>query len=842
MLRVTLAGVRGHRVRFLLTTLSVLLGVAFVSGTLVLTESLDRTFTGIFDQANEGTTVYVRGEQGAQAFDGTSLRAGLPLELAEEIESVPGVRRAVPELAGSAVLVGADGTAVRRGGAPTLAFQFLEDDPVVDLVEGREPRGGDEVVVETGTLEAAGLDVGDRTRVVVAGGDVRDVEVVGRVEFGALAGSTLVLFDAGTAQELFAPDGTVPAFSVEATDLSTDQGALATAVADVLPEGAEAITGQAKSEEDTAAIRDALGFINTFLLVFAGISLVVGTFIIWNTFSMLVAQRTRELALLRAVGAGARQVELMVLAEAAVVGLVGGAIGLVAGIGLAALLQVAVGQFGLEISGGLPVTATTVVVSLLIGLVVTVVAAALPARRASRIAPVAAMRDEVALPEGSLRRRAGLAVVLLVLGLETVPLALWRDSGWSGWALAACALLLLGAFLVGAAPVARPVLRLLGKPFAAASRTVGRMARGNAVRNPRRTAVTASALMIGLALVTAVSVLSSSATQSTRAIVDEVVTADLVLNGGFTGFSPKISEQVREVDGVRSVASFGAVPMLLGGEQTFGLSSTASDLDDSIDVTMRQGELAALDDGEVLVSRSEAEDRGVAVGSVLRGVVGTDTDAELTVGGVFEDNPALGSPYVVPADLARRSVPTAQQVDLTALVTLERGADAEAVRAEVVETVRPYVVVAVQDRGEYVDAQADQIQQLLLTIYVLLALSVVIAVLGIVNTLALSVFERTREIGLLRAVGLTRTQLRRMITAESVMTALYGAVLGVVLGAGLGVLLQRYLVDDGLTELVVPWSALAWVLLLAGVVGVVAAVAPAVRAARLNVLQAIATD
>ena len=840
MLRVTLAGIRGHVVRFLLTTLSVLLGVAFVAGTLVLTDSLDRTFTGIFDQANEGTDVYVRGASGAQGFDGSDLRAGLPLELADTIESVPGVARAYPELAGSAVLVGADGTAVRQGGAPTLAFAWLDDDPVLRLVDGRAPRSAAEIAVEQGTLAKGGLHVGDRAK-VIAGSQIMDVTVTGAVRFGALAGSTLVLFDSGTAERLFAPQGTSPAIIVEADD-GVAQADLADAVAQVIPSGAESITGKAKAAEDTASIREALGFINTFLLVFAGISLVVGGFIIVNTFSMLLAQRTRELALLRALGSSAAQVVRMVLAEAAAVGLLGGVLGLGAGIGLAALLQVGVGAFGLEVSGGLPIRPRTVIASLGVGIVVTVVAAAVPAIRASRIAPVAAMRDDIALPDKSLRRRGTWAVVLLLLGLEAVPPAVVLEGGWANLALGTSAVLLFLAFAVGAAPLTRPVLTVVGAPFAALFRTVGRMARGNALRSPRRTAATASALMIGLALVTAVSVLSASATESTKSLVGNVVRADLVLNGGFTGFAPGIADAVRDVPGVETVANLSAVPVQLEGSAGFAVASDPGDLAQALTMTMTSGSLDALSAGQIVISASEAEDRGWSVGSTVKGTVGTRTQQTLRVGGVFQDNPAVGANVVLPVALSNEAVPVPQQLDLLAYVVTSSGADQSQVKQRVVDVVKPYVVVSVQDKSEYVSAQADQIQQLLLVIYVLLALSVVIAVLGIVNTLALSVFERTREIGLLRAVGLARGQLRRMITLESVLTALFGAVLGTVLGLGLGVLLQRTLADDGLTELVVPVASLLWVFVLAALVGVVAAFLPAVRATRLNVLRAIATE
>ena len=453
MLRVTLAGIRGHVLRFALTVLSVMLGVAFVAGTFVLTDSLDRTFTGIFTQANSGTDVHVRGAEGAAGLDGNTLRGQLPLELTQALAGVAGVEAADPELTGSAVLIGADGIAVRRGGAPTLGFAWQDDDPVLELVAGRAPAGRDEIAVEEGTLAVAGLDVGDRTSVVV-GGEVLDVTVSASVRFGALAGSTLVLFERGIAEELFAPDGTVGSFAVRG-DGTVGQEELTAAVTQVLPPGAEAVTGAVKTAEDTELIGEALGFISTFLLVFAAISLVVGAFIIVNTFSMLVAQRTREMALLRAVGAGAGQVVRMVLAEAAVIGLLGGAVGLGAGIGLAALLGVVLGSFGLEVSGGLPVLPRTVVVSLAVGLVVTLAAAVVPALRAARIPPVAAMRDDVALPERSLRVRGGVGLLMVVGGAVALAVSLVADGSASGIGVGVSSLVLfLGTAAAAPLPVA----------------------------------------------------------------------------------------------------------------------------------------------------------------------------------------------------------------------------------------------------------------------------------------------------------------------------------------------------------------------------------------------------
>ena len=840
MIRVAVRGVRGHLVRFLLTALSVLLGVAFVAGTFVLTDTMDRTFTAIVQQAATGTDVVVRGEERASGADGGTLREELPLDLADALTAVDGVAAAEPQLSGTAVLVGADGTAVRRGGAPTIGVSWQDDDPALELLAGHAPAVPGEIAVEQRTLEASGLELGESSTMVV-GGAVRPVTAVASVRFGALAGATLVVLDPDSARRYFAPEGTTSSFALRA-EPGVDPDVLRGRVASVLPSAAEAITGDQQRQEDTEAIRDALGFVSTFLLVFAGISLVVGAFIIVNTFSMLVAQRTRELALLRALGAGARQVVALVCTEAFLVGAVGGALGLAAGVGLAAALRVVLARFGLELAGSLVVQPRTVVASLVVGVVVTVLSALVPALRAARVPPVAAMRDDVALPERSLRLRGLAGSLLLAAGGAGLAASLAADGTASGIGVAASALLLFLGTAAAAPLVARPVLRVLAAPAVATLRPLGRLARDNALRNPRRTATTASALMVGLTLVTGITVLSASATASTRAIVEESVTADLVLNGGFSGFPSTVTEQVGTVEGVASVAGLAAVPVELEGSSRLAVAAEPAALEDNVRVRMVSGSFDALEDGEVLVSRSFSEDRSIAVGDVLTGTVGTQAAQELAVGGVFEDNQALVAPIVLPPEAASGAVPAAQRLTVIAYVTLEPGASPPAVREAVADVVAPFVVVSVQDREEFVSAQAEQTKQLLVLIYVLLALSVVIAVLGIINTLALSVIERTREIGLLRAVGMRRRQLAAVVTVESVLTALFGAVLGSVLGLVLGVSLQRALIDEGLTTLQVPVPQLAAVFGLTAVVGVVAAVLPAVRAVRLDVLRAIATE
>jgi len=710
------------------------------------------------------------------------------------------------------------------------------------VIDGRGPQTAGEVAVESSTLKLSKLKVGDTTQALI-GQTPRSVTITGEVKFEAgLAGATIVVLDEQSAEQAFAPDGKVPSFTVTG-DPGIGQQQLADRVAAVLPADAEAVTGKTFQDETKKEIDQVLGFISTFLLVFALLALFVGLFIIFNTFSMLVAQRTRELALLRAVGASRGQVLRLVLGEAIVIGLLGAVAGLVVGLGLAGALQALFGSFGLDISGGLPVHTRTVVVSVVAGLVVTLLSATLPAIRAARIAPVVAMRDDVATPVGGVLRRGVIGLLLVVIGVAVVvPSVTGDDVRWLPVGLGAF-VVLIGS-IVAAPAAARPVIRVVASPFTTLGGTVSRMARENALRNPRRTATTATALMIGLALMAGVSVIAASMRASVSDLVERQLTADYVLNGGQAPFPPTVASEVSKLPQVTSVAQIGFVNVKVGDDTEYAISATAQGIEENVKTEVLSGSLSALDSGQVVVSETAADEHGWKVGSTLTGAgIGTLNDQTLTVGAVITDNQVLNNPaMIVPRELYEKAVPAAMQGDFLVYVKAEGGGDQAALRDELNDVVRPFIVVSVQDGSEFTSSQADQVNQILYIMYALLALTIIIAVLGIINTMALSVFERTREIGLLRAVGLSRRQLRRMITLESVQTSVFGAVLGAVLGIAIGVVVQRGLVSEGLEELAIPWIQIVIVVVGAAIAGVVAAILPAWRAVRLDVLKAISTE
>jgi putative ABC transport system permease protein len=844
MLKATWRSLKAHKARMLLSGLAVVLGVAFVVGTFIFTDTLKGTFDQLF--AGEVPDVVVSQELAAGGDDGTgSVLSIVPQAVLDEVAALPGVARATGAVQVQGVaLLDADGQAVGGNGPPQLGVSWPEfpDDPKLSsltLVDGRAPSAPGEIAIDVETAERGGFAVGDTVSVVTQGPRI-DAPLVGLFRFGVsggFAGVTLTAFEREYAQASFVGEDAWNQLAITAEAGVTPER-LRDDVRAALGEGWSVSTGQELQDEQSEQFREALGFVNTFLLVFAFIALFVGTFIILNTFSMLVARRTKELALLRAIGASKAQITWSVVGEALILGVLGGALGIGLGIGVALGLRALLGLFGAELpAGSLVVAPRTVIVGLVVGTVVTVVAAWFPARRASQVPPVAAMRDDVALPARSLRLRAAAGALLFGLGLLAVLYpVLVEDAPQRLQTLGLGAAALLIGVIVLAPVFSRALVGVVGAPVNRLG-AVGRLAVRNAQRDRRRTAATATAILIGLALVTAIGVLGASTTRSTNALVDEVITADVIVQPtSFVPFTSEVGDAIAEVPGVATVSRVRQAPALVNGEgagvvgvepDTFGLVN-ALDFDPQ-----------ALVDGGVIADVQSAAAAGVQMGDEVEVTWGNGEVDTLVLEAVYQPQAAFEGWVVSLETLERAGLPA---VDTFLYVALAEGADVDAVRAELDEVQAAYPVVQIQDQTEFKESITGQINQLLNLVYALLGLSVVIAIFGVVNTLALSIIERTREIGMLRAVGTLRRQVRTMIRWESVVISFFGAFTGVILGLGLGIALQRLLVEEGITELAIPWALIVIVFVATAVVGVLAAVWPARRAANLDVLAAIRTE
>jgi putative ABC transport system permease protein len=846
VLRITVKSLLARKVRLLLTALAVVLGVAFVSGTLVLSDTVNSTFDKLFTTAYSGTDVAVRGKSAFAVSatgggDPSQSRPPVPASVLQRVRAVPGVAEARGDSSGFAQIVRPDGKAVETAGAPTLGGSWLGGSPLnpYTLQDGRAPGSAGQVAIDQVSADQNKLVVGDHVRVLTQSGS-HEEQITGIVRFGnggSLAGATVTLFDPVTAQHLLGTPGTYSEI-VAVGDGGVSDETLRDRVGTVVPPRFETLTGSQIAASESGDIKDALRFFSVFLLVFAVISIFVGSFIIFNTFSMLVAQRSRELALLRALGASRGQVNRAVVIEAAAVGVLGSTLGLGLGVLLSLGLKALVGVFVGDLpANGLVFHGTTVLWSYLTGVVVTVVAAAVPARRATKIPPVAAMRDDVALPESSLHRRAVLGGLVLAGGVAAMAggLAGSADLLWVGTGALAVFLgvAMLSPFL------SRPVVGAIGSLLPRLWGSTGRLSRENARRNPRRTAATASALMIGLALVSAGGVLSASLIKSTNATIDRSVGADFIVSTkNYLPIPGGVADRIRQVQGIDAVTSFRSGQAEIDGSVAALQGVTAATVDRTLKLHVVTGHLAALGKGELLASDKQAGKHRWKVGDRITVVFGRSGATRLVLGGTYAENQVAGD-YLI--DLATYDRNYTQRLDQVVAMTVDPHADVARVRKDVTAAADASNL-HVRDQSQFKAEQRTQINKLLGLILVLLALAVLIAALGIVNTLALSVIERTREIGLLRAVGMGRRQVRRMIRLESVVIAIFGTLLGLALGVVLGAALVRALNDQGIDQLVVPFGQLVVYLLVGIVIGVVAAVWPARRAARLDVLRAITAE
>jgi putative ABC transport system permease protein len=842
MLRIALKTTLAQKRRLIGTALSVVIGIAFLAGTFVFTDTIKRTFDTLFTEVYATTDAYVRSNQSIDAgFAGTQ-RGRIDDSVIDEVAAVDGVDEVAGEIFGFARILGKDGKPLgQENGAPTAAQsvsnEFLQP---WDFTEGRAPTGPDEVALDRSSFKSGDFELGDQVTVLGQTGS-RTYTLVGAARFAGAdspGGATFALFDLPTAQEFLNAGTKVDGVLAASTD-GLDEDELVARVKAEIPsaDSVEVLTGTAIAEESASAIKDGLSFFNTFLLVFAGIALFVSSFIIYNTFSIIVAQRTRENALLRAVGASRNQITATLLVEALIVGVIASLLGFLGGIVTAQALEALLAAVGIDIpAGGLVLSSRTLVVSLIVGVGVTVVASLAPAFRAAKVPPVAAMRD-VAIERRD-RTKSRLVAGLLVgsIGAALTVLGLTGQVAFLGLGIP---LLFIGVFVLGPL-LARPVGRFLGAPLPKVKGMTGTLARENAVRNPKRTARTAAALMVGVALVTGITVLAASVKDSIREIIGDQFTGDFVVNTntfGFGGLSPQLASDLDELDEVGAAAGVQIGFALVDGDEEVlsvvdpGPANTVFDLQ----YVAGDGDIG---EDEIALSESQAGSSDVTVGDTMSLRMLDGLERTVTVRGIYA-NDELAGPFTVSKELYRQS--GTDEFDFAVFVQSAEGVSEDQARAAMEPITDEYANAELLSRSEYVDEQAAQVNQFVNLVYGLLALAVVIAVFGIANTLSLSVFERTRELGLLRAVGMTRAQVRSTVRWESVITALLGAIQGVVIGIFLGYAVIIALRDEGLNTFTLPVTSLVVVLALAVVAGVLAAVRPARRAARLDVLEAIAT-
>jgi putative ABC transport system permease protein len=838
MRNATLKGLLAHKLRLALTALAIVLGVTFVSGTFVLTDTLHSTFSVLFGDIFSKVDFQVRGV--AQFGSGLNVtRDPVPASLLTTIEAVPGVEAANGTVGGYAQFVAPDGKAISNGSSGTLGANFDTDPQLSDLriIAGGPPTAADDVVMDAATAQKYGFSIGQRVKVLFAG-PTRAFTISGIAQFGSadnLAGTTLAVFTLPVAEQVLDMPGQFTYIDV-VTRPGAGNAAVQRAITRVLPPGVEVVTGQTVVKEETTGVDKALSFFSTALLIFAFISLFVGAFTIFNTFSIIVGQRTKELALLRIVGASRRQVFRSVLAEAAIVGLISSVIGIglgvVAAIGLEALLS----GFGISLPAGpLAFEPRTVIAGLVVGVGVTVVAAIGPARQAVRIPPIAALTDRQLSTGATARRRLIWGAALTVAGAILLAIGLGKPT---------VALVGLGAgcVFVGVAmlapAIARPLSSVIGQPLARLLREPGRLGRENSMRSPRRTAQTASALMVGLALVSAMSVFGASVSRSTTSSVADAISADLLVTstGSSGGFSTLVPSIIAAVPGVRTTETVYQGEFEFEGTLS-GLTALApAQVSSTVILHMTSGSPAALSSGELLIDSATATSDNLAVGDLAPVKFAQTGAASLRIGGIYQTNSLIGS-FLASDALFSAHFPQSRPGAILVDTGGRAGVDAAVQRA-----VASYPNVQVQTRAQFEQSQAASINQVLGLVYVLLALAVLIALIGIVNTLMLSVFERTREIGLLRAVGMRRRQVRTMIRSEAVILSIFGAIIGIVIGTIMGLALVSALRQQGLTNTVVPVSNLVVFLVLAGLLGLLAASWPARHAAKLDVLSAIASE
>ncbi len=846
MRKVSTRSLASHKLRLVLTVFSVVLGTSFVAAAVIFTSTVSNAFNAIFDNVAQGVSVEVTAAE--------SDAPGVPVELVEKLRDSKnelGIDRLVENFGGPVTVADSSGKAIQTGGAPSVASAFIPEgegigDPMT-LVDGRAPASENEITINRDAADKAGLHVGSTTKVVLGTGvsDPIDVTIVGLTDLPTSTGGYVgIQFDQQTAEDYFSDGdyiGVVDMTAVPGVSDSELRDRVHTALGDAktVDELYKVRTGDQVRADQKAEISEFLTIFRYILLAFAGIGLLVGTFIIYNTFSMIVAQRNRELALLRAIGASRKDVSRSVLTEALLVGVLGGAIGLGLGAAIAAGMLAFTKSQGLP-SNGIEVGLSAIASAVFVGIIVTMLSAWIPARRASRIPPVEAMRESTVEPgAGSLRKRTLIGAVLGVLAVAALVVGGLGEGSGPALIVAVGAVLAIVAVVLAAPALSQPFVGALGGVFQKPFGTVGRLARTNAVRNPRRSAATAFALTLGLMLVVVIGTLGSSFKGTINSAVDKGVKADFIITGTNGGQMPLgLADAVRKAPDAQTVVSQAIAIAKLDGKNLWMTAPLGGKLSDVAVVTPVEGVVDVPADG-MAVDQPTAREQGWKIGDDVKLTSLTGTDVTVPIVGIYEPSEIAG-PRLIGQNVYDKLVPSeAMRVVQPIWVKGKPGVDADTLRSQLEDVTAPYLIAQIQDREQFKNAISSQIDQMMITLYALLGLSLVIAVLGIINTLALSVVERKREIGMLRAVGMARAQVRRSIYLESTYIAVFGALLGAVLGLAIGVPLVRTLAYWGLEGVVIPWSLIGGTLVGAAVVGVVAALWPAVTAARTRPLEAI---
>ncbi|MGW4383127.1 ABC transporter permease [Kitasatospora sp. NPDC004531] len=855
MYRTALRNVLAHKGRLLMTALAVMLGTAFVAGTLVFSDTMGQAMRNSYSSSYSDVSVLVtdnKAREGGRGGDGPKSpdeKKQQPLTDAtvKDLTALPGVERA------RGVVAGFTGVADKQGNLVGAAWSsrganFVPDgsgqDPRYPMAQGRGPKAAGEIALDQKAADKAGYHVGDKVR-VAGNGAAEDTTLVGVFTTDdpqVSSGGTLVLMDTATAQQRLLEPGRYSSIVLTAKSGAAESALLDAARAKLPADSVDLQTGQELKDEQTKMVASSVSGMKTMLLVFAGISLFVGVFIIVNTFTMLIAQRLKELALLRAVGAGRAQVTNSVLIEALLIGVIASAAGLLAGIGIGAGMQSLIHAMNEGMpTGSLVIAPVTVIATVVVGIVVTVLSALIPAIRASRIPPVAAMSsgDLPSTQRGLVIRNtigavvAGGGIALILAGASK------SGSGAQAMLELGAPLTLIGVFVL-LPLLSRPVIALVGPLLAKVFGTPGKLARRNAVRNPRRTASTAAALTIGLTLVTALTVIGNSVTSAVTKAVGSSMKADYVLSmANGRELSKDLPALIGKADGVAAVSPVANVMWTVDGQDRAIMGIDAAAFDQLVALDLTSGSTGALKQGQILVNDEFAEKHHLAQGSTVKVEVSEDTKIDLTVGGVFERNDGV-SPIIASTQLIGQHEPDPYVNEI-----MVKGTDgpSAALKQSIKQATGNNPVIEVLTEKDMVEQFSRIITTMLNIMYGLLGMAVIVAVLGVINTLAMSVFERKREIGMLRAIGLDRRGIKRMVRIESVVISLFGAVIGVLLGCFLAWASARVLSAElkGLTT-VIPYGSVLLFLALAALVGIIAAMWPARRASRMDILGSIKTD